>query len=58
MNTVEQPRRDGIFGCWSSREAQSQSFLAVCIGRRHPSDENLADYAPFHKHPRLIQFYF
>lgn len=57
LNTINRSKRDGFFGCWSSHSS-SQSFLSVCVGRRNPSDENLADSAPFYKHPRSKHFLF
>lgn len=56
MNTIERSRRDKFFGCLSRRSAP-QSLLGGCVGRRVPSDENLAPYTPFYKYTRYNQQY-
>ena len=51
VNTIERSRREKFFGCLS-RRSNPQSLLGGCVGRRIPSDENLAPYAPFYKYSR------
>lgn len=50
-NSVEPEKK--FLGCFSTRN--QPSFLAVCVGRQKApsSDENLQDYAPYNRHPRL-----
>ncbi|XP_037822384.1 uncharacterized protein LOC119611006 [Lucilia sericata] len=56
VNTIERSRREKFFGCLSRRSAP-QSLLGGCVGRRIPSDENLAPYTPFYKYSRYNQQY-
>uniref|UniRef100_A0A1I8PWH9 Uncharacterized protein n=1 Tax=Stomoxys calcitrans TaxID=35570 RepID=A0A1I8PWH9_STOCA len=57
VNTIDRSRRERFFGCLSRRSAPSASLLGGCVGRRIPSDENLAPYTPFYKYPRYNQQY-